>query len=106
MARIVSDQEKIYIPSIWEVSNGFFIENPQTINQVSSLISNQQSAINKSLININSSTLEELDSLPGVGKVTAQKIIDNRPFKALEELINQKIITKSVFEKIKNLIEI
>jgi DNA uptake protein ComE-like DNA-binding protein len=50
--------------------------------------------------------LEELDSLPGVGKVTAQKIIDNRPFKALEELINQKIITKSVFEKIKNLIEI
>lgn len=104
LARIVIDQEKIYIPSIWEVQNGYFTESPQTLNYLYPLVNNQQSLINNNLININSASIEELDTLPGVGKITAQKIIDNRPFKALEELIDKKIINKSVFENIKNLI--
>lgn len=106
LASIVTDQEKIYIPSVWEVNNGYFTEDPQVVNNPSpqnnpSLITN-----NPSLININSASMEELDTLPGVGKVTAQKIIDNRPFGALEELIDKKIVNKTVFENIKNLITI
>jgi len=106
LARIVIDQEKIYVPSVWEVSNGYFSENEQTLDYNSP--SNNSSLItnNSSLININSSAFEELDTLPGVGKVTAQKIIDNRPFGALEELLNKKIVNKSVFENIKDLITI
>ena len=110
-ARILSDQEKIYIPSIWEVDNGYFSENPQAVNNT---ISSQQSfgfaqdksALNNELININSASFEELDTLPGVGKITGEKIINNRPFKALDELINKKIVSKSVFENIKSLIEL
>lgn len=104
LARIVVDQEKIYIPSVWEVQNGYFTENPQTLNYLYPLVNNQKSLTNNSLININSASIEELDTLPGIGKITAQKIIDNRPFEALEELLNKKIINKSVFENIKNLI--
>jgi competence protein ComEA len=43
------------------------------------------------LVNINTATLEQLDSLPGVGPVTAQKILDWRTahgsFTAIDELL-------------------
>jgi competence protein ComEA len=38
-------------------------------------------------ININTGTLAELDELPGVGPVLAQRIIDNRPYYAAEDLL-------------------
>ncbi|MFH0979761.1 MAG: helix-hairpin-helix domain-containing protein [Candidatus Roizmanbacteria bacterium] len=106
LARIVSDQEKIYIPSVWEVNNGYFVENQQTLNYISQ--TNNYSLVNNdsSLINLNSATIEQLDTLPGVGKITAQKIIDNRPFGALQELIDKKIVNKTVFENIKGLVVI
>lgn len=55
-------------------------------------------------ININSATAEELDTLKGVGPVTAQKIISGRPYAAVEELLNKKIVSQKVFADIKNLI--
>lgn len=55
-----------------------------------------------SLININSATLFELDSLPGIGPVTAQKIVDGRPYGSVDDLIKKKIVKSSVFEKIKD----
>ena len=36
----------------------------------------------------------------------AKKIIQSRPYQAVEDLINNKIVGQSVFEKIKNLIQI
>lgn len=59
-------------------------------------------------VNINTATLEELDTLPGIGPVTAQKIIDyrdaNGPFQALEEIMNVPGIGPATFERIKELI--
>ncbi|MBI5126836.1 ComEA family DNA-binding protein [Candidatus Roizmanbacteria bacterium] len=106
LARIVVDQEKIYIPSMWDVTNGYFIENQQTLNYISPNSDDLNNTKTKNIINVNSSSLEELDTLPGIGKITAQKIIEQRPFKALEELIDKKIVSKTVFEKIKNLVKI
>jgi len=57
-------------------------------------------------ININTATLSELDTLKGIGPVTAQKIIDyrtkNGPFKRLEELVEAKLLSKSLFDSLKD----
>ncbi|HKJ44934.1 MAG TPA: ComEA family DNA-binding protein [Balneolales bacterium] len=57
------------------------------------------------LISINSSGLEALQSLRGIGPKTAQKIIDYRtkhgPFKKLKSLTLVKGIGKKKFEKLK-----
>lgn len=102
LARILADQEKIYIPSVWEVQAGLFSETPQQINFIYPNI--QQTISNQDLININEASIDELDALPGIGKITAQKIINNRPYQNLEDLINKKIVNKTTYEKIKNLI--
>lgn len=111
LAKIVNDQEKFYIPSTDEINSGLFKEILQTLDYTQTkqpiVLGNSKELVknnNNQLININTATMEELDSLPGVGKVTAQKIIQNRPYFSIEDLLNKKVVGKSVFEKIKNLI--
>lgn len=38
------------------------------------------------LVNINTATIAELDTLPGVGPATAEKIVNARPFSSIEEI--------------------
>ena len=56
------------------------------------------------IINLNTASAEELDTLPGVGAVTVNKIINGRPYSTIEDLLNKKIVNKGVFENIKGLI--
>lgn len=107
LARILIDQEKVYIPSKWEVAQGLFQESVFVVNQIQPRLKNEEmlrQEIATDKININTASLEELDSLPAVGKVTAQKIIDNRPYNSVDELLTKKIVKKSVYEKIKDLV--
>ena len=67
--------------------------------------------INKktNLININVASLDELTKLEGIGKSKAQAIIDYREehlFTSIEEVMNVKGIGKTIYEKIKDSIEI
>lgn len=57
-------------------------------------------------VNINSATAEQLQSLPGVGPVTAKAIIEYRTkvgkFNRIEEIINVKGIGEKKFQRIKD----
>ncbi|MBN2547742.1 MAG: ComEA family DNA-binding protein [Anaerolineales bacterium] len=62
------------------------------------------------LININTASQTELESLPGIGPVTAQQIIAyreaNGPFAQIEDLMDVPGIGEKTFEKIRDLITV
>lgn len=55
-----------------------------------------------SKINVNTASASELDGLWGVGPVTAEKIINGRPYASVEELKTRKILKSNVYERIKD----
>jgi competence protein ComEA len=92
-ARIV-DGQKIYIPRVNEQNSGSSASN---IAGYQSTSSTGGSNYTKS-ININGASQKELESLWGIGPVTAQNIIEQRPYSSIEELLNKKILKTNVYE--------
>src|SRR3989344_3599763 len=92
LAAKLTDAAKIYIP--------FAGEELATSGSMDST-STTGTTGNTGLININSANQAQLESLPGVGPVTAAKIISGRPYGSVDELLGKKIVGASVFEKIK-----
>lgn len=53
-------------------------------------------------VNINTASQSELEGLAGVGPVTANKIIGSRPYTRIEELVERKTMSQSVFDSVKH----
>ncbi len=53
-------------------------------------------------VDINRATNAELEAVPGIGKAYAAKIIGGRPYANKAQLVQKKILTQAVYNKIKD----
>ena len=71
-------------------------------------IGQQQAPAPKPTVNLNTATVDQLMTLPGIGQKTAERIIEYRTksggFKKIEELMNIKGIGEKSFLKLKPLV--
>ena len=91
-AQRLTDGVKIYVPR-----KGEQVKSSSSMNSKSTtgITSNEDK-----LVNINNATQAELDTLWGVGLATAQKIIENRPYQAVNDLLAKKILKSNVYQRI------
>jgi competence protein ComEA len=94
LAARVADEERILVP----------------FRSGSSSSESSESTHVEGKVNINTASLSQLDTLPGIGPATAQKIIDHReengPFASIEDVMDVSGIGEVKFEKMKDLITI
>lgn len=85
----LSDGAKLYIPKRGQ--SGDTVDPTQSSQRPLS-----------TFLHINTASQSELETLSGVGPVTAEKIIGGRPYMRLEELVEKKAMSQSLFEKLKS----
>lgn len=91
MAQKLTDGTKIYVPYEGE-------------SRPTSEESGPTPEVN--VVNINTASQTQLEALPGIGPVTASKIISDRPYQTIEDLLNKKIVSKTVFDRIKDQVKV
>ncbi len=94
----LTDGQKIYIPSLNEQSPTASANNNLGYSGGEEEVAGAYS----NLVNINTSSQGELEELWGIGPVTAQNIIEQRPYSSVEELLTKKILKTNVYQKIKD----
>ena len=104
LASKVTDGAKLYIPFQGEATPSATISSAGSSPITSA--SGASTSDSGSKININSASEAELDKLPSIGAVTAAKIMSLRPYATVAEVLSKKAVSKSVYEKIKDQVEI
>jgi len=94
LAQKLADGVKIYIPSQGEA--------PRSASEVGQVAGSTVTG----LININTASVAQLDTLWGVAQITAEKIISGRPYQSANELQTKKIVKSNVWEAIKDKITV
>lgn len=102
LARALEDGEQLVIPYAEGAS-------PVIGTEIPPLVLTEPSS-GSELININTASQAELETLPGIGATTAQRIIEyreqNGPFVSTEDIINVAGIGSGTYERIKDLITV
>lgn len=112
------DSQKIYIPFEWEIlkenaASADVLETNTTpvnvgVSPITAIGLTAESenpldkALNSTKINLNSASQLDLETLSGIGKVYAQKIILGRPYDNLTDLVTKGVISESLVEKIQD----
>ena len=102
LARILSDGERIYIPTFAETEE--YTLEQKLAGQ--SGVSEEKQGADTVIVNLNTATVTQLTSLPGIGQSKAESIIEYRTrvgaFAAIEELMNISGIGEAMFDRIKD----
>lgn len=53
-------------------------------------------------LDLNTATESDLESLPGITKTDAERIIRNRPYRSKNELVNRRIIPEESYDQIRD----
>jgi DNA uptake protein ComE-like DNA-binding protein len=53
-------------------------------------------------LNLNTATETDLESLPGITKTDAERIIRNRPYRSKSELLAKKILSETEYDQIRD----
>ena len=105
-AAFVEDGEKIYIPAIIDEDDISSSAGSAALTSGGSETGGQSSSYSGGKVNINTAGSDELQTLTGIGPVTAQKIIDYRTengrFSSIEDIKNVFGIGDKTFEKFKD----
>jgi DNA uptake protein ComE-like DNA-binding protein len=93
LAMELKNQDKIYIPFFEELE----LDDP---SNDSGNIAPADSK-NSDLVSINQATSAQLETLPGIGAVKAQAIIDARPYASLEELLTKSVLSEKLLNDLR-----
>lgn len=102
LARLLKDGEEIRVPSRDDPS-----PNPAAGGGFGTGAGGGASGGAGGPIDLNTATAAQLDTLPGVGPVTAAKIIasrDEQPFRSVGDLKTRKLVGAATFEKLRELV--
>ena len=106
---LVQDKEKIE-DKTQEILTGKSTDITNTTSVNTNLSKNKKSKTDIEKINLNKATQTELETLPGIGPSTAEKIIayrkENGNFKKIEDIMNVNGIGESKYSKIRDLINV
>ena len=76
------------------------------IRDAGGLFSQSQLAEGSLRVNINTATLGELESIPGVGTARAQQIVAGRPYKSVDELVRVSGIGPNSLESLRPFVKV
>ena len=77
------------------------IEQPSAITEVTKLENLLESEKCSLLVNVNTASSEELQSLPNIGPSKAEIIISNRPYQSVDELVKLQGISQRILDKMR-----
>jgi len=126
LSKLLVDTQKIYIPYEWEtygdcsckidtlslnipnIPKDFsntsdtedFSDTSEDVKEGDGESKEDDSSQDTAKVNINTASIESLDSLSGIGPTYAKKISDNRPYNNFEDLVSKSGVPKSTLDKI------
>lgn len=98
LAQTVTDGSKIRVPSR---------DDPTASEAVEGVDGRGTGGADGGLVNLNTASTSELDTLPGVGPATAARIIaarEEQPFRSVDDLRARKVVGSATFEKLRDLV--